>query len=458
MRLRVAALASLCALLGCHRRAPRARRVSFSASSTHAQVQVAAAEGEAFSLDAQRFVIGALRVESGARAAPPFPATAIAIVERRADGWRFVARDRTAYAAATFIGPLAVTGVDHVDLPAPHHVLYRDLTDGGARVELRTAEAELLRLLPPHERTPLPLPAEPWEAAARTDGHIDVLRGDELLRLHRDTLALLARSAAPGTACTLHRAWLGTRAVCTHAGWARAVFAEERDWSTLRDELHGEPMGDLAFDPRTPLWAVGAPCAQAPAPQGNRACVYRPDGGRVELTLPFDGSPVAAFDGGVLFVESLRESATSAAAIWRDGRLSPLTLPARPAAARAARWEDGAVSIVDGATLVRVWLRGDAVRSSLRLPAPTGASALVLGERAVFALGRDRAWRMINERFVPQPLAFEGGRAGRDLAAGEGYCAGPWCRLSDAMWWSAAGIRPASALAHRDAVASAAER
>ena len=66
-------------------------------------------------------------------------------------------------------------------------------------------------------------------------------------------------------------------------------------------------------------------------------------------------------------------------------------------------------------------------------------------------MGAQGAWRVVGHRFVVMPVAFDGGRDGRDLAAGEGFCAGPWCRLSDALWWSAAGIESSSALAHERA-------
>lgn len=434
----------------CHRRSGRPRHAVLRPHDPRATLQVAPADGPAVTLDETRAVVGALRVEGMQRAGSPYPATALAVVERRPAGWRFTARDGSVYESDTFLGALRVVGFDASQRTAAQGLRFIAGPDGGAP---REDDIALLRRLPLHARTPLPLPVERWEATGRTDGHIDVLRGDEVVRYHRDTRAVIARSPAPGTACTLHRAYLGTRAVCTHAGWARAVFAEERQWTALRDELHAQPLGDVAFDPRTPLWAVGAACTELPAPQGNRACVYRPDGARADVTLPFDGSPVAAFNGGVLFVESLREADTARAAIWRDGALSVITLPAPPAAARQARWEGDTLTLPEARAVVHVWLQRDRVGRSHRVEAPAGATAVVTGDGVAFAVGPQGAWRVVGHRFVPMPVAFEGSRAGRDLAAGEGFCAGPWCRLSDALWWSAAGIESAAALAHARAAA-----
>ncbi|MEZ4390189.1 MAG: hypothetical protein R3A48_03760 [Polyangiales bacterium] len=450
--MRAAALAvfALLALApGCRRRAHSGRRVARHATSPRSVLQVAPARGPTYELGGGRFVSGALRVEGPMRANPPHPAAALISAEATGATWRFVSADGTVFDAPSFLGPLRVVGhQDGADLLAAQGFRYRPgVTDGGAPA-VREAESELLRLLPEHERAPLPLPDEAWAAAARTDGAVDVLRGDQVLRYDPVTLRVTARHEAPGSACTLHRAFLGTRAVCTHAGWARAVFAEERRWEALRDELHAQPVGDVAFDDRTPVWAVGAPCAEAAAPQGNRVCVYQSDGTRTDLTLPFDGAPVAAHDGAVLFVEALREAPQSDAAIWRRGRLQRITLPTTPAAARGARWEGDALTMIEGVTLVRVWLRGDRPGNVLRLPGPPGTRAMVAGDGAVFALGADRAWRLLGERFVPQPVAWEGLREGRDLSAGEGFCAGPWCRLSDALWWSARGVRSSSALSH----------
>ncbi|MFO0629056.1 MAG: hypothetical protein U0325_26005 [Polyangiales bacterium] len=429
----------------CHRRAARPRHAVLRAQDPHATLQVAPADGPAVTLDDTRAIVGAVRIEGMQRAGSPYPATPFADITRGPDGWRFTSRDGSVYAANTFVGPLRVVGHDPTPGLATQPLRVHMGSDASAP---REDDVALLRRLPLHARTPLPLPAERWEAAGRTDGHVDVLRGDEIVRYHRDSRAVITRSPAPGTACTLHRAWLGTRAVCTPAGWARAVFAEERRWTALRDELHAQPLGEVAFDPRSPLWAVGAACNELPAPQGNRACVYRPDGTRADVTLPFDGSPVAVFDGGVLFVETLRDATTAQAAFWRSGTLTPLTLPATPAAARQARWEGDALTLPEARGVVRVWLQRDRVRRSLRLDAPTEARAVVLGDGVVFAVGPQGAWRVMGHRFVVMPVAFEGHRGGRDLAAGEGFCAGPWCRLSDALWWSAAGIEAAAALAH----------
>lgn len=441
-------LAALALATACHRRAPRPRRAVLRAHDPRATLQVAPADGPAVTLDDTRAIVGALRIEGMQRASAPYPATPFAVIERQPTGWRFTTRDGSVYASDTFVGALRVVGHDPSQTLATQVLRYTYESDASAP---REDDIALLRRLPLHARTPLPLPTERCEATGRTDGHIDILRGDEIVRHHRDTRAVITRSPAPGTACTLHRAYLGTRAVCTHAGWARAIFAEERRWTALRDELHAQPLGDVAFDPRTPLWAVGAACAELPAPQGNRACVYRPDGVRVDVTLPFDGTPVAAFDGGVLFVESLRDASTAQAAIWRAGTLTTMTLPATPTAARQARWEGDTLTLPEARAVVHVWLQRDRVRRSHRVDAPAETRAVVTGDGVVFAVGAQGAWRVVGHRFVVMPVAFEGGRGGRDLAAGEGFCAGPWCRLSDALWWSAAGIASSSALAHERA-------
>lgn len=438
--------ATLLALLtiasACHRRTRARRARARFTSAPHSLLQVAPPEGSAWSLGSGRFVVGSIRIDGAMRAAPPYPLTELVGCERVGARWRFFTRDGSGFEADSFVGPLRlVEGArGDADVSAPQGFRC-------AEGDASEAESELLRRLPLHERAPLPLPAEPWEAAARTHGELDVLRGDEVVRYDPRTLAVVSRHEAPGSACTLHRAWLGTRAVCTHGGWARAVFAEERGWTAIRDELHAEPSGDLAFDDRSPLWAVGAACAEAPVPQGNRACVYTPDGRRHDLALPFDGVPVAAHAGAVLFVEAMRESPRTAGAIWRGGRLTPLTLPVPPTSARSLQWRGDALLIADGAAVARVWLRDDRVRAHDRITAPPGAMRVVLGERGSFAIGRERAWRLVGARFVPQPIALQGRRDARDLAAGQGFCVGPWCRLSDALWWSAEGIRPMPAIA-----------
>lgn len=315
----------------------------------------------------------------------------------------------------------------------------------------RDGDAEIERALPPHERAPLPLPREPERAVARTDGMIDVLRGDEVLRYDPRTLRVLRRAEAPGSACALYRARLGTRAVCTHEGWARAVFAEERGWAAIRDELHAEPMGALAFDDVTPAWAVGAPCTQRPTADASAACVYRADGQRAEVALPFDGAPVAMHAGAVLFAEALRDASTTAAALWRDGALTAVQLPVPPAAARAARWEGDALTMVDGVTLLRARIDRAGRVTVTRADAPVGARAIVRGDGVAFAVGREGAWRLQGDRFVSTPIALQGSAIALDLAAGDGWCAGPWCRLSDALWWSGAGARGAAALSHASA-------
>lgn len=390
-----------------------------------------------------RFLAGALRVEGTLRAAPPFPASPLIDAAPIPEGWRFTARDGTLFTASTFTAPLRVAGL----LPPPNDTPWPNAPAGA-----READALFARMLPDHLRAPLPLPERADAACARRDGDVEVLRGDEILRHDARTGRIVRRAPAPGTACVLYRGRLGTRAVCTHQGWARAVFAEERGWAAIRDELHAEPMGELAFDDRTEAWAVGAPCDQQPAPAGNRGCVYTREGRRVELSLPFDGSPVSAHDGAVFFAEFARESSTTEAAVWQEGRLTPLTLPVPPAAARTARWEGSSLVLADGATFVRVLGVREGRPRATRLAAPPGAR-LVLGEGVHFAVSREGVWRLTGSRFTRLALPVSGSAAPLDFARGEGWCAGAWCRLSETVYWSAAGAVPWGVIAHPEAYA-----
>ena len=430
-------IVALCLLaLGCRHR-HRPRRVAPSATArSAAPLLIAAPAGASLAVGGGRYLAGGIRVEGAMRAGPPYPLRTLVSAQPTTDGWRFVAEDGTRYAAASFTGALRVV---------------TDVTDAGAagppsERETRDAELTLDRALPAHDRAPLPLPASPEFAVGRSDGAVDVLRGDEVLRYDARSLRVLRRADAPGNACVLHRAWLGTRAVCTHdGGWARAVFAEERGWAAIRDELHAQPMGDLAFDDRSELWAVGAPCTERATPDGAAVCVYRADGRRTDVALPFDGAPVSAHAGAVLFVESLREAESALAAVWRDGALTPVTLPVPPAAARAARLDDHGIAVAHGTTWVRVALsRGGT--GLTRVEAPPGARSLVAGDGVVFARGADRVWRLRGGRFMEVPVPIAGDRGGVDLSAGDGWCAGPWCRLSDRVWWNAVGERASPAI------------
>lgn len=445
MTLRLALLA-LALLAGCRHRARR-HRARPSAPAASNALLVAPPDGPAISLGRNRFIAGGLRVEGSLRAASPYPLTPLVACAETPEGWRFTAQDGTLYAAASFTGRLRVVGV----LPAAQP----SATPAGFGADARDGDAALDPLLPAHDRAPLPLPVEPERAAGRTDGMIDVLRGDEILRYDPASARVLRRVEAPGSACVLHRARAGTRAECTHEGWARAVFAEERGWAVIRDELHAEPMGALAFDDATTAWAVGAPCTQRATPDGSAACVYRADGTRVDVALPFDGSPVAMHGGVALFVEMLREASVTDAALWRDGALVAVRLPVSPAAARAARWDGDALTMVEDLALVRARIDRAGRVTVTRVAAPLGARAIVRGDGVTFAVGRAGAWRLVGGRFVALRAPVEGSAAGRDLGAGEGWCAGAWCRLSDALWWSAVGARTSSALSHEGAHAIA---
>lgn len=308
------------------------------------------------------------------------------------------------------------------------------------------------------------LPRDATQAAMMSLRRLGVIRHERLEVVDAQTGLALDAYALPGTACALATSGAGLRAVCTHHGWARAVFALQPtgQWEVLRDELRGEPLGELAFDDTSPAWAVAAPCTRTTEIDPTRLCLYDERGGRSELRLPFDGGPVAFHEGALLVVEAARSEDRTRAAIVRSGRIETLDLPLRGDAARTLRlhgerlsgWvhrDDGTDAFARGST------RRDATPAWSMHAAPASMRQGVTGPADLaLALGATAAevfWQRGAQAFVPLPSPVEGHPAALALAdTGSAYCVGPRCRLGEGLEWTFAAVTgPAPFLARRDA-------
>lgn len=308
------------------------------------------------------------------------------------------------------------------------------------------------------------LPRDATQAAMMSPRRLGVIRHERLEVVDAQTGLALDAYALPGTACALAASGAGLRAVCTHHGWARAVFALQPSgqWEVLRDELRGEALGELAFDDTSPAWAVAAPCTRTTEIDPTRLCLYDGRGGRTELRLPFDGGPVAFHEGALLVVEAARSEDRTRAALVRRGRIETLDLPMRGDAARTLRlhgdqltgWvypDDGPPAFARGSTrrgALPAWTMHAApawMRQGVTGPADVG---LALGETAAEVF-----WQRATLPFVPLPSPVEGHPATLSLAdTGSAYCVGPRCRLGEGLEWTFAPVTgPAPFLARHDA-------
>lgn len=308
------------------------------------------------------------------------------------------------------------------------------------------------------------LPRDATQAAMMSPRRLAVIRHERLEVIDAQTGLELDQHTLPGTACALATSGAGLRAVCTHQGWARAVFALQPSgqWEVLRDELRGEALGELAFDDASPAWAVAAPCARTTEIDPTRLCLYDGRGGRSELRLPFDGGPVSFHDGVLLVVEAARSEDRTRAALVRGGRIEAFDLPMRGDAARTLRlhgerlsgWvhrDDGPDAFARGST------RRDAAHAWSMHAAPASMRQGVTGPADLaLALGETAAeifWQRGTQPFVPLPSPVEGHPASLALVdTGSAYCVGPRCRLGEGLEWTFAPVTSAAPfLARHDA-------
>ncbi len=295
---------------------------------------------------------------------------------------------------------------------------------------------------------PMLLPADPSRVAALADGTLAVIDGDAVALVDPRTRRALRRVANPGEGCVIAGAHGSWRLVCTHEGWARAVFAptETGGWRVLRDARLGDPMGDVVFDDRSDAFVVAAPCERGATPDATAFCVHGADGREVTVRAPFAAQPLDLHNGAALLVETHDGGGAGRVAVLRGTSLSLLTLPVGASEARGLRWAGDALAVWgrrgDGRPVLhRGVLDGSgAVRWSAH-DAPTGALRGVHGAGGVaYAVGRgaEALWRYEpGAGFARMPSPVRGSAASVALdAEGLSYCAGAVCRLAGVLEWT----------------------
>lgn len=296
---------------------------------------------------------------------------------------------------------------------------------------------------------PLLLPADPSRVAALPDGSLALVEGDVVRVIDPRSRRELRRLATPGQGCVIAGAHGSFRLVCTHEGWAGAVFAPTAagTWTVLRDELRAEPMGDIVFDDRSEAWVVAAPCAQQPVRDPAAFCVHHADGASRTVHAPFPAQPVDMRGGAALLVETRDSGPHARAVILRGEAMTAVTLPVGTAEARGLRWAGGALAVWGHSAEGRLVLhRGaigpsDAVRWSAH-EAPAGARRGIHGAGAVgYALGRgaEALWQYRPDAgFARMPGPVRGDPSALSLdPEALSYCAGPVCRLAGVLEWTA---------------------
>lgn len=295
---------------------------------------------------------------------------------------------------------------------------------------------------------PLLLPADPSRVAALADGTLAVIDGDSVVTLDPRTRRELRRVTNPGDGCVIAGAHGSWRLVCTHEGWARAVFAptEAGGWRVLRDARLGDPMGDVVFDDRSEAFVVAAPCERGATPDATAFCVHGADGRGVTVRAPFAAQPLDMHGGAALLVETHDGGGAGRAVVLRGTSMSSLTLPVGAGDARALRWAGDALAVwgrradgrpvlhrgvFDGSRSLR-WSAHDAPIGSLRGVHGAGGVAYAVGR------GADALWRYEpGVGFARMPSPVRGSAASVPLdAEGLSYCAGSVCRLAGVLEWT----------------------
>lgn len=292
------------------------------------------------------------------------------------------------------------------------------------------------------------MPADPTRVAGLADGTLAVVDGDAVAVFDARTRRELRRVPTPGQGCVIAGAHGSWRLVCTHDGWARAVFApaEPSGWRVLRDARLGDPMGDIVFDDRSEAFVVAAPCERGAAPDATAFCVHGADGRQVTVRAPFPGQPLDMRGGAALLVETHQGGGAGRAVVLRGTALTPLTLPVGAVEARGLRWAGDALAVWGHRRDGRPVLHRGAVDASGAVhwsahEAPPGALRGVHGERGVaYALGRgaDALWRYEpGAGFGRMPSPVRGAASALPLdPEGLSYCAGVSCRLAGVLEWT----------------------
>lgn len=304
--------------------------------------------------------------------------------------------------------------------------------------------------LPPVAGAPVTalLPADPLRVAALADGTLAVLDGDAVALVDPRAQRTVRRVALPGQACGIAPGHGSYRLVCTHDGWARAVYAPDAagGWRVLRDALRGDPMGDVVFDDGSEAFVVAAPCERGATPDATAFCAHGADGREVTVRAPFAGQPVDQHGGVALLVETGLAS-PARAALLRGSSLSTVTLPVNAHDARELRRSAGALAVWGRRDDGRPVLHRGAVDPSGAVrwtshEAPAGAARGVLGGAGeAYALGHTAAelWRYRpGDGFARMPSPVRGSAASLHFdPEGLSYCAGPVCRLAGTLEWTA---------------------
>ena len=301
---------------------------------------------------------------------------------------------------------------------------------------------------------PLLLPTDPSRVAALPDGSLAMVEGDAVRVIDPRSRREIRRMATPGQGCVIAGAHGSFRLVCTHEGWAAAVFAPTAagGWTVLRDELRAEPMGDIVFDDRSEAWVVAAPCAQQPVRDPAAFCVHHASGASRTVHAPFPAQPVDLRDGAALLVETRDSGPYARAVILRGEAMTPVTLPVGIAAARGLRWGGSALAVwgreADGRLVLHRGTIGpaDSVRWTAH-EAPAGALRGIHGVGGMaYALGRgaEGLWQFRpGVGFATMPGAVRGDPSALPLdAEALSYCAGPVCRLAGVLEWTSGASGP----------------
>lgn len=337
--------------------------------------------------------------------------------------------------------------------------VWEDAPDAAAWI---TADPEARAARDTHPVLGMVLPDDPRAAAARPDGTLLVVEGDDIVAIDPRTRHSRGRGPAPGSNCELHASGRLVRAVCAREGAMRAVWSEtpEGTWTLLRDETRGDPMGELVFDDHAGGWAVHAPCVAAPTPDPTAVCVYDDRGGQSTVRMGFDALPVAMHDGVLLVIDRTARGDRTRAALVRGGTLSSLALSVPATSAAGGHWAGASlrfwVPSSDALTLVQLTATRGGGYDESRHAAPRGAERGIAGpggDELVFGRDGDALWRThdgVSYTRLPSPVAGSATALRLDPTA-RSYCAGRTCRVAGALEFTDLAAGAAPLVARRDA-------
>ncbi len=316
------------------------------------------------------------------------------------------------------------------------------LDDGGLPGATHASTVFAAAAAPPALPSPTPrtLPDDPSRVASLGGARLAVVEGSTLRVVDANAPRDAPSRALPGDACALYAGHGTARAVCTHDGWARAVWADDArgGWRLLRDELRAEPLGTLAFDDASDAWVVAAPCTQQPQIDAAALCAYFADGTRHAVHAPFDAVVVDAHDGATLVVAARGAPSLTQAVVLRGEAMTALSLPVSADEARGARFHGDAVSVwgrsAEGRPVLhRAVVGRERIGRWSHEAAPVGAVRGAVSHQRVLVWGDDAAhvWQRNGDgRFVPVAPAVLGDAHALSFSSDDvAYCAGPTCRV-----------------------------